>query len=162
MIVSVENSAMGIPMLFPVTWEENIAANMQKIPLTEFFPGLLVVKLYKAYRAGLDAGRFQPWNSKMPDDYTIGYVADRTAVRADIVRDFLDAMIKTVEAGKAPLSVVTGSAQTGIIEKAGEKVSEGAEAVSKAARFPLAVVAITGVSLAVLYLAMNSKRVQSI
>lgn len=142
-------------MILPVTWEENIAANMSKIPALELFPGVMVSDLYKAYRAGLEAGKYPAWNGSDPGDLTVGYIADTTGKRADIVRDFLDAMLKTVSQGKAPAGILTGEQETGIAEKAGglvESIENKAGEVLKTVSGPLVPVAIISVSLVALYL----------
>jgi hypothetical protein len=138
---------IGIPMIAPITWEENIAANMTKIPAFEFFPGVLVSDLYKAYREGITTGKINSWDSTAPDDLVVGYISDTSRKRADIVRDFLDAMVKTVAAGKAPASVLTGGASTGIAEKTGAGITSAVSAV----KFPLFSVAIIAGSVVLLY-----------
>jgi hypothetical protein len=135
---------LGIPMILPYTWEENIAANMTLIPLWEFFPGTLVTGLYKAYRAGIDSGAIKSWNT--PTDQAVSYISGVTGKSQTIVRDFLDAMVKTVAQGKASRDVIAGKAPTGIQEKAGSVVSNTAAAV-KAPIAGLAVAAVAGLVL---------------
>jgi hypothetical protein len=142
---------LGIPMLFPLTWEENVAAAMTKIPLFEIFPGLLVAGLYKSYREGVAAGKIAPWNPDMPDDYVIGYVSDSTGKRADVVRDFFDALVRTIAAGKAPADALLGKAPSGIGEKIAEGSGEAAASYTKAVTGPLTALAVLGVSVAVIY-----------
>lgn len=143
---------LGISMIFPVTWEENVAANMTKIPLLELFPGSMVSTLYKAYRTGLGAGRFFPYSGMDPGDLTVGYIADSTGQRADVVKDFLDAMIKTVAQGKAPASIITGIAPTGTAEKTGQVFSEVTDKAGSGIKSALVPLAILGVSVFGIYL----------
>lgn len=145
---------LGISMIFPVTWEENIAANMKKIPLLELFPGSMVSGLYKAYRTGLEAGKFYPYSGSDPGDLIVGYIADTTKQRADVVKDFLDAMILTVAQGKAPASILTGAAPTGIAEKTGQAIEETADKAGQALKsisVSFVPVAVFGVSIALIY-----------
>ena len=117
------SESMGIPMLFPLTWEENVAAAMTKIPIFEFFPGVLVSNLYKAYRQGLSLGVYGPVSGSIFSDQVVGYISDSTGKNAAIVADFLNALVLTVNGGLAPKSVLTGTAESGIIEKAGSSIS---------------------------------------
>lgn len=148
MKVDLDNGRLGIPMMFPVTWEENVAANMTQIPTLELFPGLMVKDLYKCYREGIIAGKIQPWNGSDPQDLTVGYISDTSGKYANVVRDFLDAMILTVNQGKAPASILTGQADTGM----GEKIDTATSKVTKAATGPLITIGIIAAGAFALYL----------
>jgi hypothetical protein len=138
---------LGIPMLFPMTWEENTAANMTQIPFWELFPGLMVKDLYKAYRFGLDSGKIEPDSSEK----TISYLANITGKSALLISDFIAAMIKTVAQGKAPASILEGKALTGIEEKIPAATSAAASSVAKSATFGLSSIAIIAAAGLVLY-----------
>ena len=136
MVVSLsgcDSRSMGIPMMFPLTWEENTAANMTKIPLFELFPGLMVSDLYKAYRSGLDSGAIQQYDPASPDLAIINYVASNTGKSPEVVADFFTALVKTINAGKAPANVLSAQAATGIGEKTQEVAASAAASASSVA-----------------------------
>ena len=145
---------LGIPMMFPITWEEKIAANMSKIPALELFPGLMVKDLYKAYRAGLAAGEYSPYNPDEPDDRIVAYIARATGKKPQVIDDFIKSMLRTVEAGQAPRDTVTGQAATGIAEKTGTVAATAA----KAAKWPLTMIASVAVVGVLGYLYLTKKR----
>jgi hypothetical protein len=140
---------LGIPMLFPVTWEENVAANMTKIPLFELFPGLLVKTIYKAYRYGIENHLIEQWQAPGTDtsDRTVIYLAGVTGKAATVILDCLNAMLITVSQGKASPDILTATAETGIEEKLPSAVS----ATGKAVTFPLSMVAVIALAGLVVY-----------
>lgn len=140
-------------MMFPLTWEENVAFKMEKIPLLELTPGVMVKDLYKAYRAGLDSGRFPPWSSSEPDDRIIPYISSVTGKGSAVVLDFLTALEKAIKAGKAPADAITGKARTGV----GEKTGKAAVAAAQAAKWPLTMIASVAVVGLLGYLYLTKK-----
>lgn len=151
MNIILENSGpeIGIPMMFPVTWEENVAANMRAIPLFELFPGLLVKTIYKAYRYGVENRIIEPWRSVGYDVTvtTVRYLADVTSKKPVVILDLLNAMLVTVAQGKADPGIITATAITGIEEK----IPAATGAAAKAAAAPLTQIAIIAAAGLVLY-----------
>ena len=86
----------------------------------------------------------------------VGYISDNAGKPADVVRNFLDALVKTIAAGQAPADALTGKAALGsdvvasvesVVASAEKTVSNVASDVSA----PLTSLAVMGVCVLLLY-----------
>jgi len=148
--VYIQNLSMGVPEVFSFTWEQEVAQNMTLTPWWELTPGNMVSDLYQAYQQGVKTGKISVWNPAAPDDYVIGYVADTTQWTANLVRDFFDALVMTIAAGKAPQDALLAKADSGILNEAGDTISSAAQSVTDAAGSVAqkAALPITGIAIA--------------
>lgn len=131
---------MGFPMLFPITWQENVAANMKKVPAFEFFPGAMVNDLYKAYQSGVTQGKISPLVEGGANTEIVSYLAKNTGKSSVVVADFLLSLVTTVNAGKAPRDVLMGKPVTTVANAVSNVVNTSKSFLT------LAVIGIVGVA----------------